>query len=205
MKTTAGLAAGSLLFVSLTVQADQVIPDDLIVQGSVCVGAECQNNESFGFDTVRLKGENPIIRFLDTSVGSFPGNDWSLGIADHAEGEPTRFFIFDDSGNIPVLVLEGGATGGVALGAGSALEPGAVSVGAAGSERRVANVADAVEDTDAVNLGQFNAFKTEVNDNFATELATERAELDEDIAALQDSLQALTNRLDTLVSQLGLD
>lgn len=28
--------------------ADQVIADDLIVQGSACVGLDCVNNESFG-------------------------------------------------------------------------------------------------------------------------------------------------------------
>ena len=28
--------------------ADQVIPDDLIVQGSACVGLDCVNNESCG-------------------------------------------------------------------------------------------------------------------------------------------------------------
>src|SRR6185436_9021800 len=34
---------------------DQVIPDDLIVQSSNCFGFDCVNNESFGFDTIRLK------------------------------------------------------------------------------------------------------------------------------------------------------
>jgi len=38
--------------------ADQVIADDLIVQGSTCVGLDCVNNESFGFDTLRLKENN---------------------------------------------------------------------------------------------------------------------------------------------------
>lgn len=41
---------------------DQVIPDDLIVQGSACVGLDCVNNESFGFDTIRLKENNKIGR-----------------------------------------------------------------------------------------------------------------------------------------------
>ena len=40
--------------------ADVVVPDDQIVQGSVCAGPDCVNNESFGFDTVRLKG--PALR-----------------------------------------------------------------------------------------------------------------------------------------------
>ncbi len=34
---------------------DDVIPDDLIVQGSACVGLDCVNGEVFGFDTIRFK------------------------------------------------------------------------------------------------------------------------------------------------------
>src|ERR1044072_187303 len=42
---------------------DQVIPDDLIVQGSICAGLDCVNNENFGFDTIRLKENNTRIQF----------------------------------------------------------------------------------------------------------------------------------------------
>ncbi len=59
--------------------ADQVIPDDLIVQGSMCIGLDCVDNESFGFDTLRLKENNTRIKFQDTSANpGFPGNDWTL-------------------------------------------------------------------------------------------------------------------------------
>ncbi len=53
---------------------DQVIADDLIVQGSTCVGFDCVNGESFGFDTIRLKENNTRINFDDTSAtaGSRP-------------------------------------------------------------------------------------------------------------------------------------
>ena len=51
---------------------DQVIPDDLIVQRSLCVGFDCVNNESFGFDTIRLKENNTRIKFEDTSVADLP-------------------------------------------------------------------------------------------------------------------------------------
>ena len=46
---------------------DQVIPDDLIVQGSLCVGFDCVNNETFGTDTIKLKENNTRITFEDTS------------------------------------------------------------------------------------------------------------------------------------------
>ncbi|HEV7516457.1 MAG TPA: hypothetical protein VGR07_09175, partial [Thermoanaerobaculia bacterium] len=49
------------------VAKDQVIADDLIVQGSACVGLDCVVNESFGFDTIRLKENNTRIKFDDTS------------------------------------------------------------------------------------------------------------------------------------------
>ncbi|NIM12421.1 MAG: hypothetical protein GTO45_09930, partial [Candidatus Aminicenantes bacterium] len=58
---------------------DQVILDDLIVDGSICVGFDCVNGESFGFDTIRLKENNLRIRFVDTSsTASFPSNDWQI-------------------------------------------------------------------------------------------------------------------------------
>jgi hypothetical protein len=58
---------------------DQVIPDDLIVQGSLCVGLDCVNNENFGFDTIRLKENNTRIQFDDTSTSAgFPTNNWQI-------------------------------------------------------------------------------------------------------------------------------
>jgi autotransporter adhesin len=51
-----------------------------------------------------------------------------------------------------------GAANSVALGAGSvATEPYTVSVGSAGSERRITNVAAGIDPTDAVNVGQMDA------------------------------------------------
>ena len=77
---------------------DQVIPDDLIVQGSICAGLDCVNNESFSFDTIRLKENNTRIGFMDTSVGSFPTRDWRLRANSSDSGGLSAFFI-DDMGN----------------------------------------------------------------------------------------------------------
>ena len=63
-------AAGVSLLFATSAPADEVIPDDLIVQGSNCVGFDCVNNENFGFDTVRLKENNTRLKFDDTSVGT---------------------------------------------------------------------------------------------------------------------------------------
>jgi hypothetical protein len=79
----------------LTTQ-DQVILDDLIVDGSACVGMDCTNGESFGFDTIRLKENNLRIRFQDTSSSaSFPTNDWQITINDSANGGGSYFAIDD--------------------------------------------------------------------------------------------------------------
>jgi hypothetical protein len=87
--------------------ADQVIPDDLIVQGSACIGLDCVNNESFGFDTIRLKENNTRIKFEDTSVGSFPSNDWQLTANDSTSGN--RFSIDDITGSRTPFTITAGA------------------------------------------------------------------------------------------------
>jgi hypothetical protein len=90
---------------------DQVIPDDLIVQSSLCVGFDCVNNENFGFDTIRLKENNLRIKFEDTSVGAFPSNDWQLTANDSASGGLNRFSIEDVTGaRTPFTVLAGAPT-----------------------------------------------------------------------------------------------
>jgi len=87
--------AACLLPLGLTtsVQADQVIADDLIIQGSACVGFDCVNGESFGFDTIRLKENNLRIKFEDTSISaSFPSNDWQLTANDTTNGGAKESF-----------------------------------------------------------------------------------------------------------------
>ncbi len=90
-------------------QADQQIPDDLIVAGSQCIGVDCNNGESFGFDTLRLKENNLRIRFLDTSVSaSFPRNDWMIVVNDSSNGGRNRFSVEDvDGGATPFTILAG--------------------------------------------------------------------------------------------------
>ncbi|MCM3878308.1 MAG: tail fiber domain-containing protein [Thermoanaerobaculia bacterium] len=90
---------------------DVVTPDDSIIQGSLCVGLDCVNNESFGFDTIRLKENNTRIGFADTSVGAFPTNDWQLTANDSASGGADKFSIEDITGaKVPFTVTAGAAT-----------------------------------------------------------------------------------------------
>ena len=78
LKRTSALTS-ALLLMTGTAMADQVFADDLIVQGSACIGIDCANGESFGFDTIRLKENNLRIKAQDTSTSaSFPTVDWQL-------------------------------------------------------------------------------------------------------------------------------
>lgn len=81
-----------------TAAPNQVISQDLEVQGSECLGVDCTSSESFGFDTLRLKENNTRIAFNDTSnSGSFPTEDWRLRANESSNGGRNAFFI-DDMG-----------------------------------------------------------------------------------------------------------
>lgn len=78
---------------------DDVIADDLIVQGSACVGLDCVNGESFGFDTIRLKENNDRIQFDDTSSSAgFPTNNWQIRANSSSSGGAS-FLAFVDQGS----------------------------------------------------------------------------------------------------------
>jgi hypothetical protein len=110
--SAAVLAAGAgvgLMGATTSAYASQTIATDLIVQGSLCVGMDCVTNESFGFDTMRLKENNLRIHFQDTSnSGSFPTNDWRIVINDSSNGGAEYFAVEDSTaGRIPFRILAG--------------------------------------------------------------------------------------------------
>jgi len=96
---------------TVTIQ-DVVTADDVIIQGSACIGLDCVNNESFGFDTIRLKENNTRIKFDDTSTSAgFPANDWQLTANDSASGGANKFSIEDITGSkVPFTVTAGAPT-----------------------------------------------------------------------------------------------
>ena len=55
---------------SNTVHADVVFADDLIIQGAVCVGFDCVNNETFTSE-FKLKENNTRINFVDQTALEF--------------------------------------------------------------------------------------------------------------------------------------
>lgn len=83
---------------SLAFRPDDVIADDLIVQGSACVGLDCVNGEVFNFDTIRMKENNTRISFTDTSTSAgFPAEDWTIRANSSASGGG-NFLAFVDRG-----------------------------------------------------------------------------------------------------------
>jgi len=94
----------------VTQPADLVVADDLIVDGSECVGTDCVVNESFGFDTLRLKQNNTRITFDDTSDpnGGFPWHSWTLLANDSFQYAQNKFSIQDiTAGTTPFTILGG--------------------------------------------------------------------------------------------------
>lgn len=91
---------------------DNVIADNLIVQGSACLGLDCVSGESFGFDTLRLKENNTRIKFDDTSTSAgYAANDWQLTANDSASGGANKFSVEDVTGaKIPLTLTAGAPT-----------------------------------------------------------------------------------------------
>jgi hypothetical protein len=98
----------SALSAAPAASADTVVPDDLIVQGALCSGPDCVDNESFGFDGIRLKGPTLRFGFEDTSTSAgFPTEDWAL-VANDADGSgSSSYFGFSDAtaGTIPLRIM----------------------------------------------------------------------------------------------------
>jgi len=88
----------------------QVVNDDQIIQGSLCVGTDCASDESFDFDTVRLKENNLRLHFDDTSSsGSFPANDWRIVINDSENGGDSYFSVEDATNGVRPFTVQAGS------------------------------------------------------------------------------------------------
>ena len=75
---------------------DVVTADDEIIQGSLCVGLDCVNNENFGFDTIRVKENNDRIQFDDTSTSAgFPTTNWQIRANSSASGGESFLGVVD--------------------------------------------------------------------------------------------------------------
>ncbi|HEX3070257.1 MAG TPA: hypothetical protein VHX14_16950, partial [Thermoanaerobaculia bacterium] len=116
MSTTSGTSSASSITAPHNPTAlDIVQADDVIIQGSLCVGLDCVNNESFGFDTIRLKENNTRIKFDDTSTSTgFANHDWQLTANDSASGGANKFSIEDiTAATVPVTVTGSAPTNSI--------------------------------------------------------------------------------------------
>jgi hypothetical protein len=103
-------AVTAMMSLSSATNADFVHPEDVIIQGSLCVGFDCVNGESFGFDTLRLKENNLRVHFDDTSSSaSFPSNDWRIVVNDSSNGGGNYFAVEDSTAARQVFLVEAGA------------------------------------------------------------------------------------------------
>lgn len=98
-----------MLLVVRPVSADQVIAENLIINGNVGVGFDAVNNEVFGDDTLRLKENNLRIAFRDTTIDvGEPGNDWQIIANDSASGGASYLGFEDITGaKLPFRVMLG--------------------------------------------------------------------------------------------------
>ncbi|MEP3655294.1 MAG: hypothetical protein ABJO36_10400 [Litorimonas sp.] len=104
--TLAAFLLASPAVIGISAAADIVHNDDVIIDGSLCVGLDCVNGEAFGFDTIRLKENNLRIHFDDTSTAaSFPRTDWRIEINSSSNGGASYFGIEDASiGRMPFQI-----------------------------------------------------------------------------------------------------
>jgi hypothetical protein len=89
---------------------DIVHADDVIIDGSLCVGNDCYSGLAFGFDTIVMMENNLRIFFDDTStIQNYPRNDWRIIINDSTDGGG-RYFAIEDATEVSnIFVLEAGA------------------------------------------------------------------------------------------------
>jgi Chaperone of endosialidase len=136
---------------------DFVIADDLIVQGSACVGLDCVDGESFGFDTIRLKENNTRFHFDDSSVSAgFATNNWQIRANAQGSGGGSFLAIVDqgatgnsETGTIVFEVDAGAPANSLRVSSG-----GNIGIGTA---TPVLDVHANTTDTPAIRLEQNNA------------------------------------------------
>jgi hypothetical protein len=84
--------------------------EDLYVIGSLCVGTDCSDPETWEYDVLRLKENNLRLHFDDTSsTSAFPANDWRILINDTADGGANYFAVEDTTAATKVFTIEAGA------------------------------------------------------------------------------------------------
>jgi len=88
---------------------DSVIPDDLVVQGTACIGPNCLNGDPDATNTIKLKSRTPRILF-DDPMGfgcCFPATDWILQA--NTDAPSPEFFLQEAFSGFKPFVVQDGA------------------------------------------------------------------------------------------------
>ena len=105
-----GLGAALLISIGSVAGADTFFAENGSIIGNLCIGEACTANELFSIDTLRLKDQNIVLHFSDTSPPATgdSSNDWRINInAPGIFGQ--EFFAIEDStaGNVPFRIDAG--------------------------------------------------------------------------------------------------
>ncbi|MDD9723249.1 hypothetical protein PVW51_21305 [Sulfitobacter sp. PR48] len=88
------LATVSTISLAGAVRGEELILDDLVVDGSTCIGAGCATGEVFGGTDLKIKQAAISILLEDTSSGTgFPTTDWEIKANDINSGG-SDFLVF---------------------------------------------------------------------------------------------------------------
>lgn len=87
---------------------DQLLADDLIVEGRLCSGFDCVDGVDFQDHTLRLAENNLRINFEDTSPAA-PDSDWEITANESPSGGASMFAILQRNTTRQVVRLMGGA------------------------------------------------------------------------------------------------
>lgn len=98
------------VFLNIQAIAQQVIAENLSVQGSGCIGEDCESSESYNSILLRLKEDRVNIDFMDAStLSGFPTNDWRIKINDDGFDGEEYFMIEDVTGSKSPFRIDAGA------------------------------------------------------------------------------------------------
>lgn len=89
---------------------DQIIEANTIIDGSLAVGMDAVNGESFGFNTLILKENNLRILFDDSDEAGdgMPYHDWKIEANESANGGTNHFAIVNETTtNVPFKIMGG--------------------------------------------------------------------------------------------------
>lgn len=90
--------------------ASPAFAQNLVVDGSLCVGFDCPPAPSFGSDTIRLQENNLRIHFDDTSAAAgFAANDWAIEANSSVNGGAEYLAFIDRTAGRTVFSVAAGA------------------------------------------------------------------------------------------------